>query len=164
MIGPISPDILVFLYDKGIYSIEHQNRRITVKDEPDIHSLNDHQLLNCISNIYLSGDIDSRVARVLPEVKARRAASGEKVHIFTKRPGGEDNHYFRADKLDVSLGEQAMLVTSTYYPRPLDWPRFLRWRTGGYYFYNGSGVGQVRNAHAVGRIGDAPFRKIKTGR
>lgn len=160
---PISPVVLVLLYDKGIYSIEHQNRCITVKDEPDIQSLNDHQLLNCISNIYFAGDLENRVHRVLPEVKARRAVSGEKVHIFTKRPGGEDNHYYRADKLDTSVAGKAMFATSTYFPRPLAWPSFLHWRTGGYYFYNGSGVGQVRKAHAFDRIGDAPFRKIKTG-
>jgi hypothetical protein len=160
---PISSNILVLLYDKDVYSVAHQDKCVILSNESDVQYLNDHQLLNCISNIYFSGELDTRIPKVLQEIKARREDSGERVQMFSKKPGVRENRYYRTDKVDASTSGEAMLAHATYYPKPLAWPNFLHWRSGGYFFYNGSGVGRIRKAHLADHFGHAPFRKIKTG-
>lgn len=160
---PLSPMLQLVMYDKDVYSIPHDRRRLVVKSEWDVSALNQLQMLNCLSNVYFSdGSLDEQICAA-PEIDQRRAESGERVQVFRERLRGVDNTYYRAsDGIDLRK-ERGLFVTSTYYPRPLSWPSFIKWRVRGFYYSNGSGVGQVRRDKAKNSAGYLPFARHPTG-
>jgi len=58
VIVPLSPNLLVFFYDKAIYKVGDKKKGvIELKDEEDINQLNVLQFVNCFETTYFNGDI-----------------------------------------------------------------------------------------------------------
>ena len=161
---PLTPRFLALLYDKDMYSVAHSRKVVVVRDIDDVHALNEHQLLNCLANVYFANGFDQPDLSRLQEIKVRRGASGTRAFAFERRKGDPSERYYRVNSVDTSRSGEALVMTSNYYPCPLSWPHFLNWRPSGYYFTNGSGLGQIRRSRAINRPDSAPFRKVKTGR
>ena len=162
---PLAPELLVLMYDKDIYSIEKNKKRLKITDDFDSRALNEHQYLNCMKNVYFRGGSDElEIGQKMSTIKNSRMQSKEMVQIFDRSRDATDKRYYRTDHLDTSKSGEALLVTTSYSPRPSEWPQFLHWRPNGCYFSNGSGIGQVRRASTLGRSGVRPFKKLKTGR
>lgn len=63
---PISPKLLIILFDKTIYKIGTEEiNRFFVKNENDIHQLNKLQIYNCKSNIYGNDGFSNDYAQYL---------------------------------------------------------------------------------------------------
>ena len=159
---PITQSLLVMLYDKDIYSIQHQNNIITVNKDVDIMAINEHQYLNCATNLYLGSAFTMRHIQDFPDLTEHRKLTGPKIHVFQKK-NNEDHKYYAAKGFDRSKGTDALMAVSTFYAKPTRWPEFLRWRSGGFYFTNGSGVGPIRKACITIERAHRPFQKLRTG-
>lgn len=158
---PIAPDLLAMFYDKDIYSIEHEGRTITIRKDADIQALNEHQILNCVSNLYLGQTFSAANIAQLPDLTEQRALSGPQIHICQKKTE-RGNKYYAASEIEKGRGTQAMITTPTYYASPTSWPAFMKWRVKGFYFQNGSAIGHVRRACIPSDFTARPFRKTWT--
>lgn len=160
---PLTQDLLALMYDQDIYSIAHTDGVISVRNSADIRALNDHQILNCAANLYVGSLFTATHIAELPDLAVQRELSGPRVHVFQKENDG-DHKYFATKEFDRSKGTEAIFTTPTYYATPTRWPDFLHWRSKGFYFSNGSGVGQVRRSGISPERSHTPFRKLYTGR
>lgn len=160
---PLTEDLLVLMYDQDIYSIPHVDGVVSVRNSADIKALNDHQILNCAANLYVGPSFSAANVAELPDLATQRELSGPRVHVFQKR-SDTDHQYFATKEFDRSKGTEAIFATPTYYAMPTRWPDFLRWRSNGFYFSNGSGVGPIRRSGIRAERSHTPFRKLYTGR
>lgn len=160
---PITPKLLVLLYDKDVYSVSHTDRVVTTRNATDVRALNEHQQLNCAANLYLAPSFSEEHIAKLPDLSKQREASGSRIHVFQKKDN-EDQRYYAAPGFDRTKGTEAIFATPTYFSSPNGWPSFLHWRNKGFYFANGSGVGHVRRAWIRREPGTKPFEKLYTGR
>lgn len=162
MIGflPLSPDTLCILYDQSVYSIISTGGLANIDRVDDIEALNIHQVLNCNRNIYFRewselGVLVGLVARH----KADRPPARHLLHhaILDHEENGVQT--YRRVSADEARGHQtSMIHYESVTPRPALWPRFLRWRSGGYVFDSGTGQGFARRAH---RDRDIAYTKVR---
>jgi hypothetical protein len=160
---PITPKLLVMLYDKDIYSVSHVDRLVIARNAADVRALNEHQQLNCVANLYVAPSFTEEQIAQLPDLTKERAASGPRIHVFQKKDNA-DQKYYATPVFDRTKGTEAIFATPTYFASPNGWPSFLNWRSKGFYFANGSGVGQVRRAWIRREPDTKPFEKLYTGR
>jgi hypothetical protein len=162
---PLSPRVLCVAYDGDVYSLPNVGGWVEVSDQSDVEAFNQHQYLNARANIYVRDAEDAAFVRDTYRAAAvLRPKSRHGARYAIRDGGSEGDERFRVVKLEEA-GEhtQAIVHTYTIHPHPSTWPRTLRWRSRGFVFSDGSGVGYVRRtvAQTSGRTG---FRKERTGR
>ncbi|WP_312921255.1 DUF4238 domain-containing protein [Stutzerimonas nitrititolerans] len=160
---PLSPKIFCICYDSDVYSIASENGWLSVRNKSDIQALNEFQILYCRANLFLK---DERYAGQLHEavvkVKARRIENRHSVNyaVFDGVEAGVHRRYKVVDKETFISYPDGLMHFQTVHPRPSTWPSFLRRKSKGVAYYNGTGVGYVRKAHVEVRS-DLPFAKIR---
>jgi len=162
---PLSPFVCCILYDGDIYNIPNENNWIDIRSNDDVESINNLQYLNCAANLYfndLSASLSFEALRAANH--SNRPDARHRVHyaIKSKSENGLST-YLVVDKTAIPEHTEALIHMETVRISPEKWPSFLKWRPGGSYFSNNSGVGHIRRSHAQTRFGDRPYSKRKTG-
>lgn len=158
---PLSPAVLLVIYDSDVYSLDKKNGWVNIKKDSEIKLLNQHQYLNCIANIFIGEKYDpgilldsyTDVAKSKPKQRHRLH------HAILDREEDGCRTYKKVTMEEASLHRQVMVHTETVHPSPSKWASLFRWRVGGTAFSNGTGVGYVRRAFAYDET--RPFAKVK---
>lgn len=162
---PLSALVCCIIYDGDIYSIPHTNNWIDIRSAEDVDSINNLQYLNCAANLYFH---DQQKAELFEKLRAinhkKRLPARHVIHyaIKSKSENGIST-YMVVDKNSIPDHTEAIIHMETIRVSPDKWPGFLKWRTGGSYFSNGTGVGHVRRSHAHSRFADRQYTKRRTG-
>ena len=162
---PLSPLVCCILYDGDIYSIPNANNWIEIRSIDDIDSINSLQYLNCAANLYFN---DRQKSEIFDELRAvnhkSRPPARHGIHYAVKSKSENGfSTYVVVDKKSIPEHTEAIIHMETIRISPSRWPGFLKWRTGGYYFSNGTGAGHIRRSHAHSRFDGHPYTKKRTG-
>lgn len=157
---PLSPELLCFGYDGGVYSVPNDRGKVDVRRECDIASFNQHQILNCRANLFVK---DAEHSRVVHEAFAEAAENRPKnSHIITyavlDSTEGEYRRYRVIDPSEREEHTRALLHTQVIHPAPLSWPSQMTRSSNGAVFTNGTGLGYVRYT-ATAQPTRTPFHK-----
>ncbi len=147
---PLSPWILCLGYDGDVYSVPHKGGLVDVRHDRDVDALNQHQFLNCWSNIFVHDVAYSRkVYDAFCSVASIRPNERHRIHcaVFDGEEGGFRR--YRAIDLDqASHHQRTMVHAEKVYAHPSAWPMQLGWRSRGFVFTNGTALGYIRRAWA----------------
>lgn len=160
---PLSPKIMCIAYDANVYSIVNKEGWLTIKKPSDVEILNQFQLLNCRSNIFLADETYAHdLADFVGKFERRRLATRHRVTyaVFEGEQVGAHKRYRVVPLSEFPLYEDGIMHAQAISPIPTGWPSFLQRRHKGYAYYNGTGAGYVRFAHAAHDRGDRPFSKV----
>lgn len=160
---PISPDCLFFAYDREVYTVTTNRGVIVVRDEWDVRALNEHQLLNCRANLFVRDAQHGRwLAECYKQAKGRRPKSSHLFHYAVKDESQAVRPGFTVYKVVEYTGEAAkqngIIHSQVVHPRPLYWPRFLRWHVAGSVYTRGDGNKCVRKTRTEGESGFSRIR------
>ena len=161
---PLSPKVYCMFYDDSVYSIKSKNNWTSIKSTMDVDSLNATQYLNCFANLYFKEKDDSGIFSNLRNTNRNiRPVERYRIHYAIKTKTENDHEVFTVvDKKNIPAHTHALLHLLAVHIKPRNWPGFLRWRPGGYYYSNKFGRVCVRKAHVVSRD-SYPYMKVKTG-
>lgn len=160
---PLTPWLLLVAYDGDVYSVSHEHGFADVRRPADVFAFNQHQILNCFSNLYLhdlehSGVLRAQVAVALPH----RLQSRHAIHIAVEdKTEGDYTRYRVVTPSEAQTsGEKALLLhLETMHPKPLTWPVVVRWRSPGSVYTNGTGLKYVRKRYALSLNSHRTFRR-----
>lgn len=157
---PLSPKVLCIGYDGDVYSIPHSRGWVETRLDADIHSLNEHQFLNCRANIFVREESHSVVVHdQFERSESKRPSSRYLInYAVLDHTAGEYSRYLVVDPKETREHERAIIHTQVIHPRPSGWPRLIAWRPSGFVFTNGTGVGYVRRGGTY-RENTHPFRR-----
>ena len=161
---PMAPDLCCLLYDRDIYSIPHQGGWLNICREQDIVALNDHQYLNCATQIYF-GDWEGRgeVAAAARDAKERRPIARHSVtHAVLDRETRWGKRYAVKDRAELKTGDEVLIHVALNHASPVAWPSFLRFRSDRKIYSNDSANGFVRAwCLEQGFVGGSGYRRIR---
>jgi hypothetical protein len=149
---PLTPKLAFLAYDGDVYSIPHQNGWVDAKREADVRALNQHQLLNCFANVFLH---DMQHGELLinqyEAVAPRRPAERRRFHVAVRdMTVGDHTRYRVVSPEEAKAAESdALFHSESVHYRPSHWPAFIRWRTPGAVYTNGTGLKYVRAMFAA---------------
>lgn len=157
---PLSPNVLCVGYDGDVYSIPHVNGWVETKHETDVHTLNEHQFLNCRANIFVREESHSVIVHdQFARSEANRPSSRYLInYAVLDHRDGEYSRYVVVDAKEAREHERAIIHTQVIHPIPSAWSRLIAWRPNGFAFTNGTGVGYVRRGGTY-REDTQPFRR-----
>jgi hypothetical protein len=157
---PLSPRVLCVAYDGDVYSVPHEGGWVEVRREQDVHACNEHQFLNAFANVYFRDweDRDSLLSS-FESVKHRRLPERHRVtYAVLDREVGDHKRYRVIEAAEVPVEQEVLVHSQHLFPNPNSWPSFLRWRSKGAVYTNGTGVGYIRADSALYR-GSGDFRR-----
>lgn len=162
---PLSPRMLCLGYDGDVYNVPHENGVTEVRRTGDIEALNEHQFLNCRANIFVQDSVHSPLVHesFLRAAPSRPAERHVVRYAVLDSHDGEFARYRVINPADAGEHKEALIHTQVVHVRPTGWPRLISWRSNGFAFTNGTGVGFVRRA-STDRESIPPFRKEPTHR
>ena len=165
MILPVAPNILCLGYDGDVYSVHHRNGWLDTTSEEDVHSLNQHQYLNCRANIFCVDEQNSIVAaEQYKKYKTLRVKNRFQISYSVLESTTREYRTYRAVSRDEAMRHgDSVTQTRSVQPIPNAWPKFIRWRSNGKVYFNGSAVGYIRETatHNDTNENNVPFRKYK---
>jgi hypothetical protein len=159
---PLSPKVLFLGYDGDAYSVPNENGWTEARRDADVEAFNEHQLLNCRANLFVqdvqhAGLVHEAFARVAPS----RPEVRHRINYAVKDGESEGSTRYRVvSHRDAEEHTEAMIHVQALHPKPASWPRQIAWRSNGFAFENGTGVGFVRRAF-TNEQGREPFRKVQ---
>lgn len=162
---PISPTILCLGFDRDMHSIRHRNGWVDLHRDSDADAFNQHQYLNCRSNLFVKDpEHFDDVRAAFQAVSMHRPQARHKIHyaVLDKSVEGY-SRYVVVDREKAAPHEDAMIHVQTVHAQPTNWPRQIGWRVGAHYFSNGTAVGPIRRAFTA-RPTERPFGKVKAFR
>jgi hypothetical protein len=159
---PLSPKHLFLAYDGDAYSMPLESGWVELRKETEVQLLNEHQLLNAMSNVYFRDwAMAEEIAKEFESAEARRTPSRYRLnHAVLESDDGQTRIFRQTTAAEARDHPHALLHSEKLYPRTQAWPDFIRWRQGGVAYTNGSGMGFLRRAH-VDSSGTRGFRKVK---
>lgn len=158
---PLTPDTYFIFYDQNIYNISSNNGWLNLRNNADIETLNEFQILHCRANLFLQQEnYAEHLHNFVVKHKTYRLKSRHQINyaVFDGVDNGDHKRYKVVDKIEFKKHEDGIIHMQSIHPRPSSWPSFLLRNNRGVVYYNGTGVGYVRSAHAAG--GNLPFRKV----
>jgi len=161
LILPLSPQILFLAYDSDVYSIRKNKSWVKISASNEAHSFNQHQFLNCRANIY-PGPVfnESILKRSFEEFESRRVFPRHKLHYAVlDKTVGNHKQYRVVESPDSENHQEAIVHMQTLFPKPISWPKTIRWRNKGFGMYNGTGAGCLRRRILNQQDGDG-YRKM----
>lgn len=162
---PLSPLVCCILYDGDIYSIQKTHNWIDIRSSDDIDSINNLQYLNCAANLYFHDQSSTGFFEKLRTINHQnRPSVRHRIHyaIQSKSENGAST-YVVVDKHSAPEHTKALIHIETIRISPVKWPSFLKWRPGGSYFSNDTGVGHIRKSYAHSQLSDRSYTKRRTG-
>lgn len=160
---PISPKVLMLAYDGDVYSIQKKRGWTRVKKDSDVDALNQLQVFNCWSNVYLRDDVPPNF--MTDCFNRCRGNRPDTRHIFNyailEEETSEGSTYRAVDKEEIPEGESVLFHSQSVHGEPTQWPMFIRYRKNGRVYYNGSGLGYVRRVPSLASDA-AGFRQYRS--
>ncbi|WP_341679503.1 DUF4238 domain-containing protein [Comamonas thiooxydans] len=158
---PLTPKYAMIGYDNEIYNINTKNSVISTKEISDIDAINHLQFLNCSNNIYFNDEIDDKhLTESYSSAAPHRIEKRHILHRFDKNEITSNGVIYRKSETSEESTNGQLVMISDQHPKPVEWPRFLRWRVTRYYYFNNSGVNKVRKSFAVSNP-DSGFKRIR---
>jgi hypothetical protein len=149
---PLTPRLAFIAYDGDVYSIPHQNGWVDAKRETDVVAMNQHQLLNCFANVFLHDmhhgeHLFNQYEAAVP----KRPAERRRFHVAVRDiEVGDHTRYRVVSPEEAKAAESDTLFHSeSVHYCPSHWPAFIRWRTPGAVYTNGTGLKYVRAMFAT---------------
>lgn len=145
---PITPSHAIMWYDRDVYSVKNQNGWYDIKNEKDVAAINQHQILNCICNVYFSASHNHEWIREEFEVlscERKKSLWKQRFGVLEGRNDGVERYRF----IKGVRGEEhrrGLIVVSAVPRYPTLWPTFLCWHLRGVAFDTGTAAGFVRQA------------------
>jgi hypothetical protein len=143
---PLSPGVLCLLYDGDVYSVPKDAGWVIARKAEDVRLLNEHQILNCATNLYFR-DWSTREAigaQVGEVALGRPKVAMEVVTAVLGETTAWGSRYDVVPKASLKPGQEALIHVLTNHPRPSGWPSFLAFRHGGKVYGNNTGAGYTR--------------------
>jgi len=164
MLLPLSPKIYCIGYDSAVYKIPNEGGWLAVRKSSDVESLNEFQLMNCRANLFVGNeDLANYLHRFVDMFIHRRPAERHVVNfaIFEGEGDEEFKRYRVVSKAEFAKAEDGLMHAKSISTHPSSWPSFLLRRSKSSAYYNGTGLGYIRQMHAELKGGDIPFFKVK---
>jgi len=157
---PLSPKVLCLGYDGSVYSVPHRRGWVDIKNDSDIHSLNQHQFLNCSANIFTH---NSKYAQLIHSnylaIESNRPNKRHKIHYaILDEESGESKRYRVVNRNEAGEHAEAIIHSQIINAKPSMWPRQIKWRKKGVVFTNDTATGYVRQIFAESQT----YRKVLT--
>lgn len=144
---PVSPEILVLIFDRDVYCLGHKFGWMNLERSADADAFNQHQFLNCNANLYFKAwDDRQRVADLAQRVAAHKPAEHFRIEYGVLDRLEDGRQVYRIAAADEAKRQEALVHTSRVTPSPLTWPSILSWRAGDVVYESGTGEGIVRKA------------------
>jgi hypothetical protein len=143
---PLSPRLCAIVYDSAVYQTSQCAGWIDVTRESDVDAINEHQILNCMANLYYR-EWDRRY-QLMQQVLARKHLRPEHRHTvvhaaldYTMEWG---SRYAVKEIKDLREEEEVLIHITANHPVPSAWPSFLRFRPDAKAYSNNTGAGLTR--------------------
>jgi Protein of unknown function (DUF4238) len=147
---PLTPNLTALLYDTGVYSIPNASGTpfIDLRHDHDVTSLNNLQHINADKNVYFKNWSDrERIAIEIRELPAQGRGIERSVTTFVKDADlPNETRWRRGSTEEEQAARQALILSSVNYPRPPDFPLFIKYRNKPKTFSDGSAAGFVRKS------------------
>lgn len=160
---PLSPKVMFVAYDANVYRIVNSTGWLTVKKTSDVEILNQFQLFNCRANIFFEDESYAvGLAAFVTKFESLRISIRHRVTyaVFDGVHRGAHKRYRVVSKSEFPLYDDGIMHAQSISPIPSAWPSFLQRRHKAHAYYNGTGVGYLRAAHAFAARGERPFIKV----
>ena len=148
---PLTPEHVALFFDADVHTIAHRNGWFDIKQAADVAAINQHQVLNCQSNVYFSSErAYDWIEPSFKELASERSEPTWKQHYAVL-----DAEHDGVQRFKVVTGgrvrdhRQAIIITQGIPKRPNAWPSFLQWRTLGSAYDSCTAAGIVRAAHVL---------------
>jgi len=143
---PLSPSVACILYDRDLYSMSHECGWADAVREADVDAINEHQVLNCQTNLYFRPwTARDRVADLVARVGGGRPPARYKLnYAVLDRMDGRTKTYRQVDAEESRKHEDAIVHTALVSPTPSRWPSLIGWRPGGFVYRSTTGSAFVR--------------------
>ena len=161
---PITPRCLVIVYDGDVYTIEHTVDWVSVARDDDVERLNEHQFLNCDSNIYFANwasrhSLEAAYDRIAYRRPAVRHAV---VTAILDKVNADGTKRYKPVPHDQAIGKETILHASETFAVPSRWPSFLRLRNRPLVYSNETATGFVRAWTAEhDKESDRSYKRVK---
>jgi hypothetical protein len=162
---PLSPRVCCICYDGHIYSIPNKNNWVDLRDQADVNAINDLQYLNCVANIYFSGQAASEsVLELHSRNEGLKPPARHRIHYAIEAESSNGvTKFVVVDKKSAPEHSRALIHMESIRVEPRQWPSILHWRNNGFFYSNGTGLGHVRRADQGLSKGSSPLTKHGTG-
>jgi hypothetical protein len=143
---PLSPRLCAIMYDSAVYQTGQRSGWIDVIREADVDAINEHQILNCMANLYFR-DWDYRdelAQHVSVRRKLRPNHRHTVVHAVLDYTTEWGSRYAVKEVEDIREEEEVLVHVKTNHPEPSAWPSFLRFRPDAKAYSNNTGAGLTR--------------------
>lgn len=162
LILPLSPEVLFLGYDGDMHSCAHRDGWVEFRKDSDADAFNQHQFLNSRANLFVRNPEHFEAIRTaFLRVSGNRPKQRHRIYYAVlDKTEGEYSRYTVVDRKNAAPGERGLIHSQAIHAVPTGWPSLLRWRTGAFYYSNGTGVGCVRRAY-IREDGGRPFQKLK---
>lgn len=143
---PLSPKLLCLLYDGDVYTIPKSRGWVITRKPADVRLLNEHQILNCLANLYFHdwSDRDAIAAQVASSVPRRPKVTQEVMTAVLGEATERESRYDVVPKASIKPGQETLVHVLKNHPRPSGWPSFLHFRNRGKVYGNDMGAGYTR--------------------
>jgi len=143
---PLTPKLLFLGYDGDVYSVPNEKGIVEIKNARDVISLNQHQYLQCVANVYVhDAAYEETLIRHYSEIELARPKARHIVHYAElERIVGEHTRYVVVPPGERDKTKEAIMHSQAIHPNPKIWPSQIRIRHNGSVYTNGTGMGYVR--------------------
>lgn len=143
---PLSPRLCAIAYDSAVYQTSQNAGWIDVTRESDLDAINEHQILNCMANLYYR-DWD-RTNELVHQVFQCRQLRPERrhtvVHAVLDYTTEWGSRYAVKETVDLREEEEVLIHVKANHPEPHAWPSFIRFRSNAKAYSNRTGAGLTR--------------------
>ena len=160
---PLTPTLLVLLFDGDVYSVNHKSGFVDITTDGDAVACNRLQALCCSHNVYFQdATSELSIKSLVDEVAALRLPDKFSL-TYAVKDEVYDTHlsYKVVEDPDVREHEQVLVHVKSVRPVPPVWPSFLKYRRDGKVYSNGTRAGFRRKATSFFEHGAPQWRKIR---
>lgn len=161
---PLSPRLCAIVYDSAVYQTPHRAGWIDVTKTADVDALNQHQVLNCMANIYFRDweERDTFMLQVKESQPLRPERRHKVVHAVLDYTDDWGSRYVVKEITDLRGGDEVLVHIMANYPEPSSWPSFFKFRADAKAYSNKTGAGLTRRwCLEEGYITGSGYRKIR---
>ena len=125
---PLTPKLLLVVYDSDVYSLPKEKGFHKIKSESDVDAVNYFQVMNCNNNVYMrdSGCLDD-IRKIILETEKINSPVSYESKCYASIGGVEID-----DENLLEDGDKYMKIKFQKYASPPRWPKFIGWRKNGF--------------------------------
>lgn len=161
---PLTPRLCAVVYDSAVYQTAQRAGWIDVTREADIDAINEHQILNCMANLYYLDWVrrDELAQQVLACRLRRPERSHTVIHAVLDYTTDWGSRYAVKEVTDIREEDEILIHIMTNHPEPSAWPSFLRFRSDAKAYSNNTGAGLTRRwCLEQGFVTGQGYRKVR---